>query len=185
MDGINRSLPGQETGIVYKRNSAWWFATCYLLGSFFLLLLTVILLFGSVLWLGKEGVVALKQASDEQAVERAISGAVRDHIKLAGFKVTSRLDMATLSVSIRNESKYAIEDVKVEIAHLDANGSPVFVRDEPLRDLRTIFPGDTAHSQIDFQLRPEYQDSSYSVRISGFKVMGDAVLKEFCKQPQP
>lgn len=175
----------QETTIIYKRNSAWWFATCYLLGSFFLLLFTIIGLFGSVLWLGKEGVVALKQASDEQAVERVISSFVKDDIKLVGFKVTTKMDRATLSVSIRNESKYAIEDVMVEIAHLDANGSPIFTRDEGLRDLRTIFPGDTAHSQIDFQLRPDYQDSNYSVRISRFKVLGDDVLKEICNQPAP
>ena len=173
----------EQVKIIYKRNSAWWFATCYLLGSLFLLLFIILSLFGSVLWLGKEGVTALKHASDEQAAERVISSYIKDDIELVGFYVTTKLDRATLSVSIKNDSKYSIEDVVVEITHLDANGAPLFTRDEGLRDLRTIFPGDTAHSQIDFPLRPDYKDSNYSVRLSSFKVLGDDVLREICNQP--
>lgn len=173
-----------EPQIVYKRNSAWWFATCYLLGTLFLLLWAAISLLGLAVDVGKEGVMALQDASKEQEVNRALSSFIKDDIKLTGFNVVSKLDRATLSLSIRNDSKYAIEKVMVEIAHIDKNGLPLHTRDEWLSDIRTIFPDDTAHSQVSFALRQDYSGSDYAVRISRFDVVGDTILKEICGSQQ-
>lgn len=174
----------EATQIIYKRTSSWWLATCYLLGSLALLLWAVISLLGTAVSLGKDGVVALHEVSKEQEQRRAISSYVKDDIKLTAFNVVSSVDRATLSVTIRNDSKYAIESVKVEIAHLDQNGLPLYTRDEWLRDLRTIFPGDTAHTHIQFALKPDHAASDYAVRISRFDVVGDSILKEICRDQQ-
>ncbi|HVL01601.1 MAG TPA: hypothetical protein VM553_17405 [Dongiaceae bacterium] len=173
----------EEVKIVYKRTSAWWVATCYLLGSIFLLIWAALSLLGTVATYGKEGVVALKEASDEQEKERVISSYVKDDIKLVSFNVAAKLDRATLAVSIKNDSQFAIEKVEVEIANLDINGIPQQTRTEWLKDLSVVYPGDTAHSETEFRLIPGNQASQYSVRIAGFRVLGDNVLKTICANP--
>lgn len=174
----------ETTQIIYKRTSSWWLATCYLLGSLALLLWAVISLLGTAVSLGRDGVVALRDASVEDERRRAISSYIKDDIKLVAFKVVSNVDRATLSVTIKNDSQYAVEKVKVEVAHLDKNGLPIYARDEWLRDLRIIFPGDTAHSHIEFALKPDHAASDYAVRISRFDVVGDRILQEICSDPK-
>jgi hypothetical protein len=170
--------------IIYKRTSSWWLATCYLLGSLALLLWAVISLLGAAVSLGKDGVVALHEASEEQEQRRAIASYVKDDIKLTAFNVVSSVDRATLSVTIKNDSQYSIEHVRVEIAHLDSGGLPLFTRDEWLSDLGIIFPGDTAHSHTQFALKPDHAASDYAVRISRFDVVGDGILQDICSDPK-
>ena len=49
----------EETKIIYKRNSAWWKATCYLLGTLFFLLFLTISIIWSVTNIGKDTVIAI------------------------------------------------------------------------------------------------------------------------------
>lgn len=176
--------PMQETQIVYKRNSAWWIATCYLVGTFFLCGWAVISLLGLAASIGTDGIKALKEVSDQTAVERMVAASLKDKIELVSFSVEEKNGRGSLAVSIKNNSDYAIRDLHLEVAQLDDQGIPLHTHSEWLTDLSTIFPGDTGYSHQTFDLTPGYSDASYSVRLTDFEVLGDTALQDMCTAAQ-
>lgn len=171
----------EEVKIVYKRNSAWWLATCYLLGTLFLLLWAVASLLGAVAGLGSEGVGALRKSVDEQKIEDAIVADVRKQVQLVNFNVVTANGKNRINVSIKNDAPHAIEKIRLEISHLNPDGVPLNSESEWLRDINMVFPGDTAHGSIEIPVPAEYAHANVVVRIANFSIVGDAAIKEYCK----
>lgn len=174
----------QEVQVVYKRNSAWWFATCYLVGTCFLLGWAAISLIGLAVSIGTDGVKFLKETSDKTEMERMVAASLKDRIELVSFSVEEKNGTGSLTVSIKNNSAYAVRNFHVEVAHLDSRGVPLHTHSEWLTDLSTIFPGDTGHSNQRFNLKPGYTYANYSVRLSDFKVVGDKAIQDLCNTAQ-
>ena len=150
----------EEVKIVYKRNSAWWLATCYLLGTLFLLLWAVASLLGAVAGLGSD---------------------VRKQVQLVNFNVVTANGKNRINVSIKNDAPHAIEKIRLEISHLNPDGVPLNSESEWLRDINMVFPGDTAHGSIEIPVPAEYAHANVVVRIANFSIVGDVAIKEYCK----
>ena len=172
----------EEAKIIYKRNSAWWIATCYLLGTLFFLIFLIISIIWSVTNIGKDTVIAINDLAKKTEIRDAISSRIRENIKLISYDVETEKDSLHISISIKNESKQAINHVKIEVTSLDNSGSPINTIDKNLFDVRTIFPGDIANSRIKIPIKPYDVGSTYSLRISDYNVIIDYVLKELCEK---
>lgn len=174
----------QEAQIIYKRNSAWWLATCYLVGTFFLLCWAAISFLGLLASIGSGGIEALKEASDESEMQRMVAASLKSKIQLVSFSIEEENGKGNLTVTIKNNSDYAVRGFHVEVAQLDGQGNPLHTHSEWLSDLSTIFPGDTGYSNKSFNLKPGYAYANYSVRLSDFKVLGDSAIKDMCTSAQ-
>lgn len=172
----------EETKIIYKRTPAWWIATCYLLGTIALLLYAVISLLGLFTNVGVEGFKALKESSDQQQLETTLANTIKSHIKVIGYKAEPQASGDLLTLSIKNDSDYAIQSVHVEIAALDMHGLPSQTWDEWLNNLNIVYPGDTAHAQVKLRDALKAANRSYDVRISRFRVVGEEAIRELCEQ---
>ena len=168
----------EETRVVYKRNSAWWFAFCYLVGTFFLLCYGVLSLAGSLVDLGNVGITGLKEASQQSEAERVLAAQIKKDVTLVSYNVSTEYNQHKIAVSIRNDSSYAVKGVNIEIAYLDQNGLPVHVDNEWISDVDVIYPGDTAHAVKQIQVDPQYQNANMSVRLGHFGVVSDELLQK-------
>ncbi|MCG8670963.1 MAG: hypothetical protein MI867_16255 [Pseudomonadales bacterium] len=172
----------EEVKIVYKRNSAWWIATCYLLGSIFFLGYALISLVGLFANVGVEGIKAIKEGAEEQRVEDALAVSIENLIQLENYKIDFKGSVGTLALTIKNDSEYAISSVQIEIAELGLEGIPVQVWNQYLLDLDTIYPGRNGYAMETLRHAKQNSFNTYSVRITGFSIVGDNVLREICEQ---
>ncbi|MDX1692339.1 MAG: hypothetical protein R3208_01165 [Ketobacteraceae bacterium] len=171
----------EEQRIIYKRNSVWWIATCYLFGTLFLLVYAVISLLGFFTDIGVSGVKALSESSENTRLRQSLVEKVRKEVELLGYKVEQGAGSNTLTLTIKNNSAYSLDNFHVEVAALDATGLPSYTRNEWLHDVRTVFPGDTAHAKVDLPRMAGGKDAEYVVRISRFNVTGADAVDEYCK----
>ena len=172
----------EEVKIVYKRNSAWWIATCYILGSIFFLCYALISLVGLFANVGVQGIKAIHEGAEEQRVEDALAASIKNLIELDNYKIDYKGDVGTLALTIKNDSEYAIRSVKIEIAELGLEGIPVQVWNQYLRDLDTVYPGGNGYTMETLTHAKQNNFNNYSVRIVGFSIVGDNVLRELCEQ---
>jgi hypothetical protein len=166
-----------EPQVVYKRNSVWWIATCYLLGTLFLLLAAV----GGLVNAGIGGVKALKELSDEQEAQRYLAGTLNEQVKISGFRVTAGERVPVLSVAIDNNSQHTISKVHLEISLVDDAGIAIVSETKWLSDLSSIFPGDRAQVQLPLPPAMAGKLGEYQVRIASFSVLDNASLKAMCE----
>lgn len=178
---LGSSIPMDEQRVVYKRNSVWWIATCYLFGTLFLLVYSVVSLLGFFADVGVSGVNALLEGSEDTKRMRSLASKIKGDVALLGYKVEKGNGSNTLTLSIQNNSAYSLSSLHVEVAALDAQGLPTYTRDEWLHNLKTVFPGDTAHAKVQLPAYPGNQYLEYTVRISDFSITGEQTFDEYCK----
>lgn len=178
---LERSLKLEEQKIVYKRNSSWWFATCYLFGTLFLVIYAVISLLGLFTDIGVSGIKALSENSENTKLRKSLTSKIKKDVQLVGYKVVQGSGENYLTISIKNNSSFSLSGIHVEIAALDPQGLPSYTHDEWLHDLQTVFPGDTAHAKLQLPISGSSQSVEYVVRISDFGVVGENTFDEYCK----
>lgn len=171
-----------DTTIIYKRNSVWWIATCYLLGSLLLLIFAVLYLVGMFASLGVDGISALQESHESQQIEKTIAASIHDKVTIESFKIDSAAGRAELAIGIRNGSSLPIEYIAVEIAYLDEQGAPVSSQTERLRDMAPLFPGDTGYTRISYAIDSTKASYKPRLRVAGFKIVGDDPLESLCTQ---
>lgn len=173
-----------NTTIVYKRNSVWWIATCYLIGSVLLLIFAVLYLIGMFTSLGVSGISALQESHESQQMERTIAASIHDQVKIESFNIDSASGRAELAIGIRNGSQLPVEDIAIEIAYLDEQGAPVSSQTERLRDMAQLFPGDTGYTRISYGIDEANASYKPRLRIAGFDIVGDDPLETLCANRQ-
>ncbi|ASP38848.1 hypothetical protein CHH28_09210 [Bacterioplanes sanyensis] len=167
-----------DSQIVYKRNSVWWIATCYLLGTLFLLLAAV----GGIVNAGIGGVKTLIEMSGEQEAQRYLAGTVSDQVQVSGFRVNTGQSVPILSAAIDNNSPYTISKIHLEVSLVDDAGIAIASETKWLSDLGSIFPGDRGQVQFPLSEQMAGKLGEYQLRIASFSILDNASLQAMCEQ---